>query len=116
MSNSPRQRAKRANEACYMPNNPCLKCHTLSLKKVHDGSCQGCEPPPEPTIDQTLMRTAPDTIMLLAQARELGYKVYRHGIACHRNHIGWRYVKTRQCIDCLRNRPEGYRHTKETTS
>lgn len=42
---SPRASAIEAGRAWYMPDSPCAKCDTTSLKRVNNGQCQGCKKP-----------------------------------------------------------------------
>ena len=41
---APRKLAIAAGEKWYMPDTPCNKCNTRSLKRVDNGQCQGCTP------------------------------------------------------------------------
>lgn len=98
---SPRQIALRAGEKWYTPGKPCPHCGQTAPKRVHDGRCQGCVPPRESVMANTL---PDDTVMDKETARALGFKVYRTGDYCRRGHDGFRYVSTGQCIECLRHR------------
>lgn len=105
-TDSPRQTAIANGEKWYMPIDPCPKCATVSLKRVDNGICQGCNPPAETdqreTPDSIMMRENPDMIISREDARAFDMKVYRTGNPCTHGHHAWRYVSTGNCIECLR--------------
>jgi len=41
---SARQQALKEGKEWYTPCQPCKRCNTLSLKRVNNGQCQGCQP------------------------------------------------------------------------
>lgn len=103
---SPRQAAKLSGEKWYTPIEPCIRCDKIAPKRVDNGTCSGCAPDElvdgRETADSIIMRQEPDMVIDCATASEMGMKVYRTGEECKRGHAGWRYVKTRTCIPCLR--------------
>ncbi|MBW1726017.1 MAG: hypothetical protein JRJ62_00270 [Deltaproteobacteria bacterium] len=102
---SPRQIAISNGESWYTPVQPCPKCHTIADRRVTDGHCKGCVAPPtrdhRVTAESTMMKEFPDMILSRDDARGLGIKVYRTGGPCRRDHRGFRYTSTGNCIECL---------------
>lgn len=105
---SPRQAAIAAGERTYIPNAPCRKCGTKAPRSVQNGACQGCKQA-EPTKgdqrqtpDSLMMAADPNMVVSRKKAKELGLKVYRTGEPCTKGHKGFRYVKSGNCIKCLR--------------
>jgi len=103
---SPRQAAIAAGQTWYIPDTPCKHCGTLAERNVHNGQCKGCITPTvdgRRSPDSIMMEAQPDMIVSRDQARKLGLKVFRTGEPCTRGHVGFRYVSTGSCINCLRN-------------
>lgn len=105
---SPRRQAILAGETWYTPTTPCKHCGTIALRNVRNGSCKGCKPAtgaPGPdnrkTPDTIMMEAQPDMVISRDQARALGLKVYRTGEPCRKDHRGFRYVSTGNCLMCL---------------
>lgn len=106
---SPRQMALRHNEKWYLPNKPCVHCRQRAMRRVQDGKCEGCFPlkPQAHKMDEPtrmLMENAPDTVMDRDLAKTMGLTAYRSGQFCKYGHAGWRYISTRGCITCHRQR------------
>jgi len=105
---TPRQKAVAEGSTWYTPNEPCIKCGTKAPKRVNDGKCKGCLPAASldarSTPDSIMMEESPDLIVSRNDARRYGFKVYRTGEKCTNAHVGFRYVSTGNCIECLRKR------------
>lgn len=78
--------------------------------KASNGRCYFCqaEKPArkraEPSVNSILMRDCPDLILSIEDARAMGYSVYRTGKPCKEGHHGYRYVASRNCVECARGR------------
>jgi len=105
---SPRQAAVAAGERWYTPLTPCKHCGTVAERRVDNGQCKGCSTAPaapkRDTVDSQLIRDTPDLVLSRADARMMGFKVFRTGKSCNRNHTGYRYVSTGNCVECLKAR------------
>jgi hypothetical protein len=55
-------------------------------------------------VENELMNEVPDLILSRADALTGSLKVYRDGESCRWGHKSFRYVSTRNCIECHRNR------------
>lgn len=107
---SPRAQALKDGEKWYTPKRPCVHCRERAPKRTYDGKCLGCHPPSdhrtakmdEPT--RVLMESAPDTIIDWSTAKAMNLTAYRTGRQCNKGHAEWRYVSTRGCITCHRQR------------
>ena len=99
---SPRQQAVLNGETWYTPATDCPRCGTRALRNVHNGSCQGCNPPSDnrTTATSIMMDNNPDMVISREEARDLEMTVYRTGEKCINGHTGWRYTSTGNCIDC----------------
>lgn len=104
---SPRQAAKLAGEAWYMPTEGCKWCGKMALRRVANGECKGClEDAPGVDLRRSetsiMMENAPDMVISREDARRLGLKVFRTGAPCRRGHTGFRWVSTGGCLACLK--------------
>ena len=101
-----RQQAIQDGKTWYMPTVDCPKCGERALKNIHNGACQGCNPPRKDTRTPTMemMDNNPDMIISREEARDLEMTVYRTGEECINGHAGWRYVSTGNCIDCRKEK------------
>lgn len=99
---SPRQVAIAKGESWYMPKKACKKCHTRAERHVNNGTCKGCTVTPtrEESPSVAFMRECPDIVISRADAKALGFKVYRTGEQCARGHDGFRYISTGGCLEC----------------
>lgn len=107
-SMSLRQLAVAAGETKYLPDVPCFHCGEIALKRVDNGRCDGCYPPKgHNKMDEAtrvLMENAPATVINRDTAKAMSLTAYRTGQSCGCGHQAWRYVSTRQCITCHRQR------------
>jgi hypothetical protein len=96
---SPRQKAIAAGEEWYMPaiNDPCKNGH-IALRRITNGECKECSKRVEREIP--VYELYPDMIIDFEAARSLGFVAYRTGNPCGKGHTGWRYITTRNCIQC----------------
>lgn len=112
---SPLKQAVKEGKEWYIPAKFCKGCGFMAERHVKTSECKGCgylppskgvhkssEPDARETADSLMMRDNPDMIIDRKTAREFEFKVYRTGGECKRGHSGWRYVKTGNCIQCLR--------------
>ena len=101
---TPRQEALHNGETWYTPDVDCPRCNQRALRNVHNGSCQGCNPPRDNRITATsiMMDNNPNMVISREHARDLEMTVYRTGEPCSKGHTGWRYVSTGNCIPCKR--------------
>lgn len=103
----PRQVALRTGDIWYMPadGDTCSEGHT-ARRRVANGSCEECERLRSSVGVESsgavlpLYKIDPDGIYPYEVAKALGYKHYRTGEPCSKGHRGWRYVSTRNCLDC----------------
>jgi hypothetical protein len=102
---TPRQKAIQDGKTWYMPATDCPKCGERALKNIHNGSCQGCNPPRDnrTTATSIIMANNPDMVISREDAHELEMIVYRTGEECKHGHTGWHYVSTGNCIDCRKD-------------
>lgn len=54
--------------------------------------------------EETMMREVPDMILDKHQADLLDLVVFRTGKPCRYGHMGWRYVSSGACVDCIRGK------------
>lgn len=91
----------------YLTRSKCGGCANTTLRNTTDSSCVDCGHVPQ-TRDGCLSPTSkmmlsnPDMIITRDDARDVDMTVYRTGEKCRRGHVGWRYVSTGNCIECLR--------------
>jgi len=105
-----RNDARKNGKKLYRPTVMCPKCGTLAERRTIDHTCTKCYPPLRPgrkrhTVraeTETMMVAAPDMVISRNDARKLGLEVFRTGTPCLRGHVGFRLVKTMNCIDCLK--------------
>lgn len=112
----PRQVALRSGEVWYTPapGDTCSEGHA-ARRRVANGSCEECERIRSAVKSAAavagsgvadsdkvlpLYKIDPDGIYPYEVAKALGYKHYRTGEPCSRGHRGWRFVSTRNCLDC----------------
>lgn len=111
LARGPRKVARRAGHRYYMPTDPCPDCGKRAERDVVTNKCSGCVTvrrvrgtDGRTTEASRMMAEAPDMVVSRRDAKALGFSVYRTGAACLNGHMGWRYVSTGGCIDCLRGR------------
>ncbi len=96
---SARKLAIKNGEKWYIPEKACRKCGKKAPRRVDNGYCKGCHEKPEsPT--SAFMRQCPDIVISRAEAKALGFKVFRTGELCSRGHRAFRYVSTGGCLEC----------------
>ena len=87
---SPRQEALAASETWYMPDKFCPKCGTLSLKRVQDGACKGCQ--------DLIPLKAPSPRQVAIAARDAWYMPDHHCIKCGKQAL--KRVANGECQGC----------------
>jgi hypothetical protein len=99
---NPRQAAISRGDKTYTPLVACKRCLTKAEKRVDNGKCSGCMPTTKKTHEPSaeLMSGCPDIVLTRAEAKNMGFKVFRTGVACLRGHKGFRYVSTGGCLEC----------------
>lgn len=98
-----RQDAIKKGLKWYTPVTPCPKCGQTAPRRVDNGRCLECQIRARsgtPTIK--FMADNPDKVISYGQALTLGLKVYRTGEPCKQGHRAYRYVSTRNCVECLK--------------
>ena len=101
---SPRQKAIAAGEQWCMPtvDDPCRSGH-IALRRVNNGECQACTEKIAVRVgEKPIQNQYPDMVIDAETAKLMGFKAYRTGKPCKRGHTGWRYIRTKACIQCLR--------------
>lgn len=88
----------------------CNKGPHLRVSNVDTGRCIECEKlgKKSPAYDRrraTETRPA-DMVISREEARSKGRTTFRTGRPCAHGHIGYRYVSTGSCVDCLAGEPE----------
>lgn len=102
-SNSARQIAINAGETWYIPEpgDTCPRGH-VAKRRVSNGACHQCEQDALIKNNRAPMihEMYPNMIIKRADARDLGFSMYRTGEPCGAGHTGWRYVSTGNCLEC----------------
>ena len=86
----------------------CQSCGERTLRSVEGNSCLECGYTPKRTrkpaddATQQYMLNNLDKVISREDAIAQGLKVYRTGKECKNGHKSWRYVSTRNCIECSR--------------
>ena len=102
-----RAAARKAGATRYTPSEPCPECGTYAERHTHTNRCYGCEPATDGRRDETiaaLLSGAPEMIISREDAIRAGLPAFRTGEPCKHGHRSWRYVSTRNCIECHRTR------------
>lgn len=102
---TPRQIAKDNGELWYFPEQGdlCNNGHNAK-RRVNNGSCYECEQlarTDKTDPNRILMAESPDIVISREDAKTMGLKVYRTGEPCGRDHRGFRYVSTGNCLACM---------------
>jgi hypothetical protein len=100
----PRAAARAQGEKYYVPTEACPECDTFSKRHVVTNGCTGCSETNSDnrtSASQVFAKQNPDFIISRDSAKALGFTLFRTGEPCRRNHTGWRYVSTTNCLDCL---------------
>jgi len=87
----------------YVNGSACLSCmrpgsYPLPSTPVPDSS--GGKMDARTTISRQFAINNPDMIIDKVAAKALGLTLYRTGKPCNREHYGWRYVSTNNCVEC----------------
>lgn len=104
--------AAERGERTYRCDAPCKRGHD-PVRYTSTGQCVECAQAVQQTVkvagarsgkprsaDVEMALACPDMIISRADARAIGFKVYRTGKACHKGHAGWRYCATGGCVTC----------------
>mgnify|MGYP003644077005 CR=1 FL=1 len=81
-ANSPRQKAINEGATKYMPDLPCPKCRTTTLKRVDNGQCDGCQQVAREDAKVARAAAAPVTMSARMSAKQAGEKWYTPEAAC----------------------------------
>lgn len=112
----------------YLSDNPCEEGH-VGWRRTSDGECEEClkapifrgrpaappkaletplpkelvgiVPAPQYGPDMTYAKANPQMILSKADARIMGFTLYRTGTPCRHGHAGWRRVDSGICCECI---------------
>lgn len=99
---SPRKIAMSRGDKWYMPleSDPCKNGH-VALRRVDNGACKQCAEEKHRHDPNDIRMLSPNMIITRNDAKIMGFKYFRTGKPCCKNHIDWRYVSTGNCISCV---------------
>lgn len=89
----------------YKPTEACTSCGQKALRRVNNGSCQGCNPLKRAVnhiSDNTravIDAMGADFIVDRETAQHMQLTAYRDGKFCIEGHTGWKYLSG-GCVTC----------------